>query len=211
MKKILTSVLALVLVIGTAQAQTTEKGGRHHKGDRKEMALKGVNLTEAQKAQLKQLHEAQQQEMKAVKDNGSLSQDQAKAQRKAIHEKYRAQMQSILTPEQKTQMQQMKQKGGHRKGGFEGRRGEGGQAFQDLNLSEDQKGKMASLRTSFQAKREEIRNNKSLTEEQKREQYKALAQQQQEQFKAVLTPEQQQKMKETRKDKRMDRKAKNIK
>lgn len=191
MKKILTGMLALTLFVGAAQAQD---GGRHQGKGRKghsEMMAKDLNLTEAQKAQLKQQREAMQAEMKAVKQNGSLTQEQARAQRKAIHEKYKAQMQSILTPEQKAKMES-------RKGAFKGQSTRlNDQRFekigQELNLTADQKSKLTSIYADYQSKSASVRTNNSLTKEQKRQQIQALTQAHIAQARAILNDEQEKK------------------
>ncbi len=88
--------------------------GRWMKGNR-------LNLTDAQKAQMKQIQESARQQMDAVftpeqkeqmrlarqnrqRPNLNLT-DAQKAQLKAIQDQIRSQMDAILTPEQKQQMQ----------------------------------------------------------------------------------------------------------
>lgn len=102
-------------------------GGKRHGHRGKEMAMRGLhklNLTDAQKAQLKDLKErnksqfaTQREELKqlaAKKHNGLITADeenrfknlreQMQANRKKIHDE----MLTILTPEQKTQLDQMR-------------------------------------------------------------------------------------------------------
>ncbi len=83
-----------------------------------------LNLTDAQKEQMKQIREAARQQMDAVltpaqreqmrvareqrqKPNLNLSEEQ-KAQMRAIRENSKNQMEAILTPEQKQKLQEMK-------------------------------------------------------------------------------------------------------
>ena len=103
MKKIITGMLAIVLFAGAVQAQdTTSRHPRDHKG-KKEMVSKKLELTEDQKAKLKSINEARKSEIQAL-DNTALTADQRKGKMKELHQKYQAQMQSVLTPEQKEQM-----------------------------------------------------------------------------------------------------------
>jgi protein CpxP len=85
--------------------------------------MKGVNLTDAQKAQIKQIREAnkpntadfeQIRSLMEARRNGTLTDDQ-KAQLKAFHEarqakeeSVRQQIEAILTPEQKAQIEKNK-------------------------------------------------------------------------------------------------------
>ena len=198
MKKILTSVLALMLVAGAVQAQDKQEGGkRHHRGGR-EMVAKQLNLTEDQKTKFKSINEAERKEMQAIKSTGSLTQDQAKAQRKQLHEKYKAQRESILTADQKAKLATLKKEGKQK--GMGDRKMKMEKLGKELNITEAQKSKLTAIQSDFKTKREAIKNNNSLTQEQKKEQFKSLAKEHKEQAKAVLTQEQIQKMQELRKD-----------
>lgn len=88
------------------------------------MKLEQLNLTDAQKAQLKQIRESARQQMDAIytpeqkeqlrtarqqkqRPNLNLTDDQ-KAKIKAIHQNAENQIQSILTNEQKQKLQEMR-------------------------------------------------------------------------------------------------------
>ena len=81
---------------------------------------------------------------------------------------------------------------GHRHG-----RGQA-QAFERLNLTQEQKDKLQSLRQNERAQIDSIRNNASLTDEQKKQQLRQLRDNQRQQWLALLTPEQQAEWKQTR-------------
>lgn len=214
MKRILSTALAIVLFVGAAKAQTTEKGDRRHKGDRKEMAMGNLNLTPEQKRKFESLREAQKKEMQALKNSGNITPEQ----RKAIHEKYKTQYQAILTPAQQEEMnkqrQEWKGKGqmGKRGQGF-GPGGDFGQqaAFfkKELNLTNGQETKLRGIFQEFQSKAQGIRSNNSLNREKKRIGVQALAQQYMTQGKAVLTPAQLKKFDEM-KGKRGGKRALNV-
>jgi Spy/CpxP family protein refolding chaperone len=183
--------LALTLFIGAAQAQD---GGRHHGKGRKgnpEMMAKDLNLTEAQKAQLKQQRESMHAEMKAVQQNGSLTQEQARAQRKAIQEKYKTQMQSILTPEQKAKMENRKGETRNRSARMNEQRFQ--QIGQELNLTSDQKSKLTAIYANYEAKRSSLQSDNSLSKAQKQAQMKTLMQEHIAQARAILNDDQEKK------------------
>lgn len=95
------------------------------RGERGERVMQRLNLTEAQKTQMKQIREAtraqmdtvltdaQKSELAAAKQerrrpNLSLTEAQ-KTRMKEIREQARQRMEAILTPEQRAQLEQMKQ------------------------------------------------------------------------------------------------------
>lgn len=226
MKRIFIGALALVMTATASQAQVTDNRGqkpRHEMRKGHDQAMQKLNLTDAQKTQMKTIMENQRSEMQSLK-NSNLPKDQQQEKRKAIQEKYHTQMQTILTPEQKQQMDQMRaqrsgkmaEKGkadwkGGRKGmaaGKGAKTGHGmramgnGKMAQELNLTDAQKQQMEQVRTDFRTKMQAIRSNNSLSAEQKKEQMKTLMNQQKEQTKAILTPEQVQKMESFRKEKK---------
>lgn len=202
MKKILTSALAIVLFVGASQAQTTAPEKGQGRGHGREM-MKDLNLTDAQKTQLKSIREAEKKDAEALKAQGNATPEQ----RKAVHEKYRSQLDAVLTPEQREQMKnEMK---AHRMDST----GRGGRGFdrkgdrfgnaapfikEDLNLTADQQTKLKSYADDFRIKAKDIRANSSLTDEQKKEQLRTLSKTYTEQSRGLLTPEQLQKVKEGR-------------
>ena len=209
MKRILTGALALVLITGVAQGQSKKDTGRHHHNGH-HMMMKQLNLTADQQAQLKTIHENERKEMEALKTK-SLTAEQFKTQRKDLHNKYKAQMQSVLTPEQKNQVEKFKaerkdhrgKKGEWEKGG-KGITKRGGDFQKELNLTQAQKDQLSKMRTDTKGQMESIRNDQSLTQDQKKEKIHYLKKDKQEKFKSVLTKEQLDKL-ETAKKERKDR------
>ena len=74
-----------------------------------QMLTEKLNLTDDQKAKIKPILENLAQQMKAVRDDASLSPEQKKAKMHAIHESFHDQINSVLTPEQQAKLKQMKQ------------------------------------------------------------------------------------------------------
>lgn len=96
-----------------------------------------LNLTDAQKQQIQPLLQS------------------FRTQQKARMESYRSQFQALLTPEQRTQLEQFKaqrQQAGAQKG--ERGQGRGDGPFQQLNLTDAQKQQMQALRQQAQAERQ---------------------------------------------------------
>jgi Spy/CpxP family protein refolding chaperone len=76
-----------------------------------QMLSEKLNLTEDQKAKLKPVLQDQAQQMKAVRDDTSLTPEQKAAKKKAIHETTHDQINAVLTPEQQEKFKEMKNEG----------------------------------------------------------------------------------------------------
>jgi Spy/CpxP family protein refolding chaperone len=209
MKRIFTLSVAALLFAGTAMAQNVNKqakkekatkewkqGGKHGKhgaGSGKEL-----NLTDAQKQQIKALNEEYKAKIKALKNDDNAKVGDVKKQAQALREEQRIKMQNILTAEQKAKLADLKEK---RKA--EGKQ-KGEKRFQqmqkDLNLSADQSAKLKAQNEQFKTQAEAIKNNSSLTQDQKKEQFKTLMEQRKTAMKSILTAEQLEKMKAERKE-----------
>ena len=70
-----------------------------------------LNLTEDQKAKLKPILQDQVQQLRALRDDPSLSPEQKSAKKQIIHELIHDQINNVLTPEQQEKFKQMKQEG----------------------------------------------------------------------------------------------------
>src|SRR5271168_3284166 len=81
-----------------APAAPAQQEGRMHG------AMKGLNLTDDQKAQIKKIHESTKAQLDAVKNDGSLTADQKDAKIHQLRHGAREQMVKLLTPEQREQM-----------------------------------------------------------------------------------------------------------
>ena len=66
-----------------------------------------LNLSDAQQQQLKPILQNEVQQLKAVKDSTSLSDDAKQAKAKAIHQNAKSQMSTILTPDQQKKLASM--------------------------------------------------------------------------------------------------------
>ena len=85
------------------QSQTAPAAPAKHEG-RMHGAMKGLNLTDDQKAEMKKIHESTKSQMDALKQDGSLTADQKQARIHELRHSARMQMVKLLTPEQREQM-----------------------------------------------------------------------------------------------------------
>ena len=229
MKKIIAMAIAALFITVAANAQiqriqdsTFEKNRPHQK-----MMVKdnwnNLNLTDAQKKQMKDNQESFKKQQESVRNDASLTQEQKKAKMMELQKANREKNNKILTADQKATMKasqkerrssqkekgqhHMKNKNGMKKG--QGMKGQGmkgkgmdGQRMEQLGLSQDQQSKMTQLRTKMQEQTVAIKNDTKLTEEEKKQQINDLRAKNMEQMNQLLTPEQKLKMKENRGDRK---------
>jgi len=197
MKKIMLSVFVAAIVITTSQAQETkdhEPGKhqmmkKHHRGEE----FKNLNLTEDQKAKLKSLQEENRKQMEELKKNDNITVKEWKSKMDAQRKEHRAKVQSLLTDEQKSQLEKsrlerMNRFGESSKAGHDNYRME--KMKTDLGLSDEQSAKLKSSRDAMGQKIKAIREDKTLNNESKKEQVKELKEKQKEDLKSILTEEQ---------------------
>ena len=124
MSKLCGSMLTILVVLATclllawqtsAAPQTSPQGHEATGGTSPEahvqMLSEKLNLTEDQKAKLKPIFQDQAQQLKAVRDDTSLTPEQKAAKKKVIHETTHDQINAVLTPEQQEKFKAMKQEG----------------------------------------------------------------------------------------------------
>jgi periplasmic protein CpxP/Spy len=115
-------IILMLLAVGLTFAQTSQDSqapapdkhaGMHHNGEsvdqHLQMLSEKLNLTDDQKAKVKPILQDQMQQMKAVHEDSSLSQEQKQAKMKSIHESSHDQINAVLTPEQQAKFKQMRQ------------------------------------------------------------------------------------------------------
>ena len=138
MKKIFLMLSVMLALVATSFAQTTQteapveqkqngKEKMKHQGKRDgAKATKSLGLNDEQKAKMKTSQNDLKGKMSAIKSDQSLTKEQKKAKMKEIAQAHDAELKNILTPEQYTQMTEMRKnrvaQGGH-KGGKHGKRG----------------------------------------------------------------------------------------
>jgi Spy/CpxP family protein refolding chaperone len=204
MKKLLLPVLAMAFAFTASSQEIPERKAdhppmMHHKqkgGPDHRMAMKELNLTDAQKEQFKTEKEAFHKKMEAHKKNENITVKEWKAKRESLVKEHKAKMESVFTPEQKAKLEKLKKDGEAKHEEMMKQRGE--RMKTHLGLTDEQSAKLDKSRKEMGDKMKAIRENKSLTEEQKRTQMKELGQKQKENLKSILTEEQLKKFKEER-------------
>lgn len=212
MKKIIAGLFAIAVFTFSANAQNQNNddqkmgngnGRGFHKGnDGAGMrGMEDLNLTDAQKLQMKSINEDFKTRMQSLNKNDNMTVKDAKTQREALMQERKNKISAILTPEQQTKFDQVSNKGGMRERGGEGRfdkgkgdRGDRGDRMEQmktsLGLTDDQLAKMKAGNESFKQRSEAIRNNQSLSEDQKKMQMETLRKDKEASFKSYLTADQ---------------------
>ena len=190
MKRFARCLFAVALCVGMAAAQNpalssdgaqvSGQGMHRGRGPGMQRMLDKLNLSDAQKTQLKSLRDQQHQQLQALRQDQSLAPDQRRAQAQKIHQQFRSQMQGMLTPDQQAQLKQM--------------RGRRGGPLARLNLTADQRAKLQPIMQQQRQQAQAIRNDSSLTHQQKQEKIRSLRQGTMSQMQGILTPEQQQQL-----------------
>ena len=207
MKKLFIGMIALALGAGAAQAQETPpqkpmdhlshrgSGGREGHG-REQMLAKKLNFSDQQKQQLKDISKQYHQQLSDLNKNLDITVREQRAQMASIRKDHMQQIQNLLTPEQKIQLQKMKEQG--KEMAKINARARAEKMKVKLGLSDDQATKLKDMRTNTVAKIKQIHSDASLTPDQKKEQIKSVVQDQREQMKSVLTPDQLKQLNEMR-------------
>ncbi len=185
------------------ESRRVEKERMFHK---KELA--NLNLTEEQKTKMKSMNEHFRKQSEELRKQDNITVKESREKMEALRKDHHAKFQSILTAEQKAQIQKDKEARKIKAKEYGKKRQE--KMKEELNLTEEQSAKMAESRKASMEKIKAIRENGSLNDEQKKEQVKELMKKQKESMKSILTEEQLQKMKEKRKDHGKRKQAENI-
>ena len=122
MKKIIAGLFAIAAFTFSAGAQDhnddhrkmkKEKHGMHKGHDGRGMeGIEKLNLTDAQREQIKSINKDFTTRLHALNQNDNILVKDMKVQRKALMEERKNRIAAILTPEQKTQFEQMRKEHG---------------------------------------------------------------------------------------------------
>ena len=96
------------VILTTALPQTALAAKGKHATERLQKMAQTLNLTDAQKAQIKPILISTRQQVHAVKQDTSLSPEDRKAKLKTLRQAMRSQLIPILTPDQKMKLAQMR-------------------------------------------------------------------------------------------------------
>jgi Spy/CpxP family protein refolding chaperone len=195
MKTIVAGIIALTAFIFSANAQQPGKM-MHHKQHHQMGMMKGINFSDAQKAQLKANRESSKQQMMELNKNDNITVKEFSARKEAIHKSQKEQMDKLLTPEQKNQLAQNKMELQKKHEINAAKRMD--KMKINLNLSDDQMNQLKANRDASQAKIKSIKENNQLSQTEKKAQLMAQKEAQKKNIQQVLTPEQMSKMEEIR-------------
>ena len=203
MKKILLMAVAAFTIAFTSNAQTQGQGNssqREVRDHSRKMQYANLELTQAQKDQLKQMREANKANIMAIKSDKSLTEAQKSEKIKAMHKSQRNGMKSVFTKEQKEKMQAQRKDQSSKKGVRNQSRKS---SLANLDLTQVQKDQLKKMKEATKVQKEAIKKDPNLSEAQKGEKMKELHKSQKEKMNTVLTKNQQEKMKTLRKDHKM--------
>lgn len=188
------------------------KLGRGHGEHMNGMKMKELNLTDAQKQQVSSINADFKNKMDELNKHDNLTVKDFRAQKEALESARKSQFESILTPDQKNKLAELK----NNHGSWKERQGMAGndrnkrmeKMQSQLGLTSDQVAKMKADRESFRGKAEAIKSNTSLSEEQKKEQFMQLRKDREQSLKSYLNADQIKKLEEMRSKRWDDSKTK---
>ena len=177
-----------IIACMSSSAFAGEVQSKKQRGNRN--AIKELNLSEDQKEQMDELQQNYKSQLKDLNASATLNQSDKKAKQQEISKNHRAEVKKILTPEQQTKMEALRKDRPKRevasnetvrkhKSEMKNYRQN---RMKDLNLTDEQVGKIKELNKQFAA------NNKEMAQERRNK------------MNEILTPEQQAKMKESNKN-----------
>ncbi len=188
----------------TAAAQTRAEGGAGRPGGRGMRgpwgeSFQNLNLTDDQKAQLRTQMDNQRQQIEALRSDTSLTPEQRRAKSQEIMKSGHEQFLAILTPEQRTQLENDRKQGrgarGGRPAGPDGRGpGHDMAGLPGINLTDEQKTQLRTIHEQTKQQAQTIEQNTSLSDVQKKDQLRQLHANAMKQAHDLLTPEQQQQL-----------------
>jgi Spy/CpxP family protein refolding chaperone len=166
-----------------------------------------LNLTDAQKAAIKPILATEVNEIKAVHQDGSLSNEQKQAKIKEIRDSSREKINALLTTEQQEKFAEMKGEAGSRiREQFQNRLA---MLAEKLNLTDEQK---ASIKPILAAEANDIKavfQDNSLSKEQKQTKIAGIREASNKKINTFLTPEQQAKLAQLKENAKQERNKKN--
>lgn len=209
MKKIILSAIVAAAVVTTSFAQETpgrkspqhEMKRKQHRGGE----FKNLNLSDEQKSQFKALQEENRRQMADLKKNDNITVKEWNGKKAALRDDYRQKMQSLLTPEQKTQLEKSRVE---RRAKMEERSKARMEKMKiTLGLTDEQSAKLNSNRIAMQDKMKALKEDKTLDAQAKKDQVKELMRKQREDMKSVLNAEQLKKLDEMKQKRGSHRKV----
>jgi Spy/CpxP family protein refolding chaperone len=218
MKLAIASAAVLALLAGTEYNSLAEQGPgmgpksghgkKHHKarghwmgpGAQLDMMTAKLALSGEQRIKLLPILDDQSAKIKAIREDGSLTRDQSRAKMEEIRTACHAKISAILTPEQKTKADEMRDMAMKR-----GKARQGDMHWMDpaarlermstcLGLTADQKAKMAPILAEQSKEMKALHDDAKLTRDQRKQKMQEVRAKYQSSIDAILTPEQKTKL-----------------
>lgn len=186
---LLLAAVAMALVITAAMAAPRAgkgKPGGQKRATHMQRIANELGLTEQQKAQIKGIFEAHRAKVQALKQSNATP-EAKRTQRMELMKEMHAQIEGVLTPEQREKAAQIRQQHKGKMKGF-------AKCLQQLNLTEDQKKQIVSIRQAARQQMQAVRADAKLNDQAKREKIMAIRKDTHEKVMSVLTPEQREKL-----------------
>ncbi len=201
-KLILSVVVAAVAALSVRSQEIPERKREESKPLIKEKIINkkeraNLNLTDEQKVKMKSMNTDFRKKMEELRKQGNVTVKEYREKMETLRKDQQTKFQSILTPEQKSEMQKYKEARSAKVKEF----GKKKQAKmkEKLDLTDEQVAKIAENKKVMGERIKKIREDDSLKDDQKKEQIKEEMKKQKENMKSVLTEDQIKKMKENRK------------
>jgi Spy/CpxP family protein refolding chaperone len=166
-----------------------------------------LNLTDAQKAAIKPILATEANEIKAVHQDGSLSNEQKEAKVKEIRDNGREKINALLTPEQQKTFAEMRGPAGSRtREEFQNRLA---MLAEKLNLTDEQKTAIKPILATEVNDIKAVVQDNSLSKEQKQTKISGIREASNKKINTLLTPEQQAKLAQLKEHAKQERNKKN--
>lgn len=175
-----------------------EQAGREPVRDYLRELSEKLNLTDEQKTSIKAILVSEAEDTKAVRQDGSLSDEQKQAKIKEIREKGREKINALLTPEQQKKFAEMKSEAAGRI--HDGIQNRLEMLAKELNLTDEQKTSVKSILVAEANDVKAVMQDKSLSKEDRQTKMASIREKSNQAIDKILTPEQQAKWAELKKE-----------
>lgn len=194
MKKIIAGITAFTMIcLGLNAQHEKERMHRHHE-KRHLNQESGLNFSDDQKQQMKTLNEEFRKNMMELKKEEDITVKEWKSRMEELKARHKEDVQKLLTPEQKGEIEKMKEK--RKKAAEINSKARMEKMKLHLGLSEEQSAKLTKERDEFRRKMQQIKEDKSLSDDQRKEELKSQMKKHKEATEAIFTDEQKAKLKQ---------------
>lgn len=206
MKKVLVSLLAVMLLTTSLFAQQKRAFKPSHQLQQKTHLAKQLSFSAEQKAQAKLYKENTRKQLQELNKNENITVKEFRDRKAAILKEQKTKMQGLLTAEQKAKLTELKVQ--RKEKAVQAQALHLQKMKTKLNLSDDQVAQMKAQHDKVRAQMGAIKNNDKLSRVERKEKMTALKAEAREQRKKIFTEEQLKKMGELKKNKAAKMQAK---